>query len=410
MAFVGVVGCGGDDEPEDNNPTVPTANDVMEDGGGAVDAADVGETDPDVERPDTDVADVEPQDTSDDSGTDTGDLCGGETCGDDETCLEETCVPRDEAKCQQAEDLGELTMDNSISFSESFDSDVTDVLDAECTDMKDGSQEKVYTFDLPEQAMINYSVSIEGNWTSKVELRQGGCLKDNGETARCDGTSSGAVFGQAGSTWHLIVEADIGTPESFDVTLEAGEACSIGPPGDYACDSGNRYLCERVDGTPTEKKFDCPADCTGGECYGTTCSNPITINGTGGGGTYVGDLASYTPERNFANAGSSCKPDPDAQVDINSLGPDVIFEVMAEAGDEIVVDTSGDAHDNLVYITRSCDSDASNLSCETAWDSDSETAWSVPENGTYWVFIDKFSEEAGDPEGGTNMEYSVNVR
>ncbi len=412
IALVGLGACGGNGESKDNTTQPPPGgNDLMEDAGGGVDAADAGETAPDVEMPDPD---VEPADASEDGGMDTGDLCGGESCGDDETCLDDSCVPRDEAKCQQAEELGELNLGGALTIDESegFDSEVTDVLDNECTERKDGSSEKVYTFEVPEQAMINYTLSPEGdgNWTSTVDLRQGGCLEAVGEYGRCEGRDSGEVFGPAGSTWYLVVEGDIGDLQAFQLTLEATEACSTGPPGDSACDSGNRYLCERVDGTPTEKKFDCPADCTGGECYGTTCSNPITINGAGDGGSYVGDLAAYSPERNFANADSSCKPNPDAQVEINSPGPEVIFEVTAEADDEIVVDTSGDDHDNLVYITRSCDSDTSNLSCETAWDADGETTWTVPENGTYWVFIDKLNEEAGDPEGGTNMEYNVDVR
>ena len=85
--------------------------------------------------------------------------------------------------------------------------------------------------------------------------------------------------------------------------------------------------------------------------------------------------------------------------------------MTADDGDEIVVDSSADPHDNLVYITSMCDPDASGPTCYRTWDADEETGWAVPEAGTYWVVVDKYSLANGDPANDERMfQYEISVR
>ncbi len=387
---------------------------AVEDAGEMPDTTPPMDTDPD--NSETGTQDVDPM--SDGMDLDAGDGGDGMSCGDssceaDEVCNDEQeCVSRRQAKCDAAESVGTLSLGETLQIDDQFSEfggEETDVLDTACVDSEETTNELVYQFEIEETAQVSVDYDFMGQWTAGLEFRRGSCLDGEDEYGGCQTGPSPSFYAPGGSTWYLVVEHSAGTPGEFSIDLEAVETCSFGPPGESSCDQGDKYLCERIDGTPTETQFECADGCTDAECAGDSCDNPITVNGAGDGGTFSGDLAGYSADYNFANADESCKPEPDSTDRIDSSGQDVIFEVTAEEGDEISVDTTGDSYANLVYIADFCHAQDADMSCQEAWNDSLEEGgtWSVPSDGTYFVFIDRFNSEVQE---GEPFEYQVNVQ
>ena len=409
LLVLGAVGCGNDKDDDNNTVDPPPASD-------AADAGKMDTSETPADAADTAVDGTTPDGSGSDAGVDAGETdggsCGGIACGADEVCVEDTCVPKDRAKCDMATDLGALSVGKTKSFSVDFSVEHGDALETSCGGSQE-ADEKVYMFQAPsgKHAQVDVQTSFQsGNGDVNLEFRQGKCLLgqdgDLGEYGTCMDTDR-SVFTPQGSTWYLVVENDGGTDVTVDVELTPGAACSFGGYGDYGCKMDDRYLCEKVNDAPNEKKFACPTGCTGGRCVGDSCQNPIVIDGmSGNSGTAMsGDLAGFTGKVNFANGQDSCKV---GGIKPDSFGPEVYFKIEAKKGQTIEFDFSESSissqNDNLIYLTDSCNTKVGMMACRETWDQQEASSWTAPADGTYWLIVDKFSRAANP------FEYTVTLK
>lgn len=393
-----LAGCGSGKDEDDGSP--PSSG------------YDVSDTGTDTTAPtDTDTSDTGEDGRSGPPDIDTGtapqdadggdDLCGETTCGADELCVDDSCVDAAQAQCDAASDLGTLEhgSSNTLTASGSFDG-ARDGLETTCASTSD-APERIYTFEVAKSSQIEVSTDFQGSFDAKLEFRQGECeLGEDGleENEQCL-DSGRSFYAPAGSTWFLVVERDVGSGGSFDVDLTASPACSFGGLGSYGCKQGDRYLCERVNGSINEKQFSCASDCESGRCDGDSCGNPITITASSGG-VFRGDLAAYTPKWNFSN-NSTCKVNGTA---VDTGGAEVVFELPGlQKNDKVSIDTSGDAHDNYLYVTRSCASSVGQFTCVETADSEQFT-FTAPDPGDYYLIVDKGAVAPGP------FEYQVEIK
>jgi hypothetical protein len=403
-----MTGCGDGDDDGGGGGTVNVPTDQDTGGGGAADTA--GGEEPDTTEA-TDTGSVidtqmsgqgDGQDGPDGDATgdtsmssmDGGDAgedadgvvsCGGQVCGQGESCYMDQCVPNKQVKCNNAQDLGTLQLNKTTQISDSFAGYTEDFMKTQCAG-GDQNPEKVYKFTVATHSQIDFEASFSG-FDAKLEFRQDQCLGDPGEYGSCR-DSNGTFFAPAGTNFYLVVEQDVGVGGDFTIDLTAKPSCSFGAYGEYGCKMGNRYLCEKVNQQPKEKKFVCPAGCTGGECTGGSCSNPIVIQAQQGfSKTYSGSLEAYTSNMNFKNANMTCSVQTQKP---NSLGPEVIFKVQGvKQGQTIKVDTNADSNANLTYITNNCSGTVSGVTCAaTGQETASMTAQTA---GDYFIYIDKYT-------------------
>lgn len=328
----------------------------------------------------------------------TGRACIGMTCGAGERCLDGQCVSATTAACKGATELGSLQAGEPLRISGSFGAGADDVLETACAGTE-SAPEKVYTFDVPAASRVDVSTNIRGAWDAKLEFRKGDCTSGNDadDGGICMDTDR-SFFAPKKSTWFLIVEHDVGPPGDFTIDLKAKKSAVSQAVGTYGCEKGDRYLVEQFDGKVQKKRFDCPAGCSSGDCRGDTCSNPIVVDGQKGV-SYKGELAAFTPKLNFEEGNKTCVVD---GVQAVSLGSEVIFKVEdVEKGQTIDVDTTGDRHDNLVYFTNNCRTEPAEFAC--AGTGGNNASFEAPDDGDYWVVVDKFSNAAG------KFEYEISV-
>jgi hypothetical protein len=118
------------------------------------------------------------------------------------------------------------------------------------------------------------------------------------------------------------------------------------------------------------------------------------------GGTYRGDLAGYTPKWNFQN-NSTCKVN---GVAVDTAGAEVLFELPGlQKDDEVSFDLTGDAHDNYIYVTRSCTTSVDQFNCVETADGESFT-FTAPDAGDYYAIVDKGAASPGP------FEYLVEIK
>ena len=393
----GGMGGGGDDI---DDRVGDDANDMMGDAG----------------MPEGDVTATPPPDGDAGRGTlvDSG---GGGTpcnsrCADDEVCFTQgrmgECISEAEAKCLNAPDKGTISPGESITIQDSFSNYRDDKLQTSCAAGGDNANhpEKVYRFSVTENTQIDVSSAfgLSGNrFDAKLEFRQGGCSPAKlGPRGSCR-DSDGMFFAPKGSTFHLVVEADVGLGGDFKIDLTGQPACSFGDYGEYACKQGDRYLCERKNQQPNETKFACGGGCKNGSCLGDSCSNPVTIQaGSNVSKTFTGDLKSYSAEMNFADAGALCTVQ---GTKAETRGPEVIYKITGvQQGQTIKVDTTADSNANYTFIANNCKS-ASNISdiacAATGLD---EVEMQASSSGTYYIYIDK------GPPSANPFEYTISVQ
>ena len=326
--------------------------------------------------------------------------CGNTTCGPKETCVNDTkCMPANRVKCDNAKDLGTLQIGKTKTINGSFKKEPDDSLSTNCAQAQ--GPEKVYKFQAPTGSHAEIDVKIdEGNQTDvKLEFRQGKCLRSGdkiGEHGDCIDTDT-SVFVPKGETFYLVVENDAGMGGDFTIEMTPGKACSFGGFGDYGCKMGDRYLCERVSGMPKETKQACPAPgCNNAECVGSTCSDPIVVTKSNGnsGKAMKGNLDANTNRLNFGNGNMTCSHVNMSSMPVNSNGAEVYFKIEADKGDTISFTLGPSGNDTLAYLTNSCKSNPSQISCVETWDAQTGS-WTANKKGTYWLIVDRFSAVAG---------------
>lgn len=370
-------------------------------------------------NPDAGPTDVEPEDTRNTDadgasiGPDAGDAqsdtdeggdgtmppqdCEGVTCEDNEVCASGECKTAAQARCDNTDGEGQLTLGSQLNFSGSFPIQTGSVLSTQCASAEDG-QEMVFQFDVASDSQISATIDESNDLDTRVEFRRGGCSPgsegDSFDRQICTDTDN-SFFAPAGSSWYMIVENNTGGEGTFDVQLDAQESCSFGGVGTITCDQDSVAICEEdQSGDLSETFIDCPGQCTNGQCVGDSCTNPVTRSVSSGfSESFSGDLRGFTPQINLESE-NSCRVNGQQY---NASGPEIVFKLdNVQQGDTITVETSqsatGDVNSNVVYVSNNCPQSqtAEQFICAATWDEiDSTNSTTVGQTGTYYVIVDK---------------------
>jgi len=379
---------GGDGGGPATNPGYDTAADTGEDadGGTPVDGGVDGEIAEDSAGGDGGGRDTD----TGNSGTE----CGEVRCQPNEVCLQEECVSEAVAKCSTAPDRGVLGVGETLTITGTFDGEgATNALSTSCAG-RDMVPEKVYKFEVAESSRLDLSTDWPSGFDAKVEFRRGSCREASSEATTCRDRDD-PVWVEGGTEVSMVVENDSGGTGEFEIDLTASSA-PCRPRSTSCASSSSVELCRVQDGSPTPVELSCPTTCSSGSCAGTSCSNPIEVAESE---RFTGDLGAFDAPKNFKNA-SNCGVGSSSGAEPDSRGSEVIFSVEMEEGETLTVDTSNDDLDNLIFVTGSCESDVSEMSCLASADQDSSGAdklsgWTAPSPGTYFVFVDKWSFTQG---------------
>lgn len=384
--------CQGDDGGS-GGPTVPDDPDT-----GPTDVQSDAQTiDEDGSSVDPDAGDTQGDIGEEGDGTTPPQNCEGVTCNQGEVCASGECKTPAQARCDNPDAEGQLSLGSSLSFSGSFPLQTSSVLRTACATGEDG-QERVYRFEVGSDSQISTTIDESNDLDTRVEFRREGCAPGEDQNSFdqqiCTDTDN-SFFAPAGSTWYMVVENNTGNEGTFDVQLDAQESCSFGGVGTITCEQNSVAICEEdTSGNPVETFLDCPDQCANGQCVGDSCSNPITRSVSPGfSETFSGELTAFTPQINLEPE-NSCRINGEKY---NARGPEVVFKLDGvQQGDTITVETSqgatGDVNSNVVYVSNNCPQSQTpgQFICAATWDEiESTNSTTVGQTGTYYVIVDK---------------------
>ncbi len=404
LAF-GTVACGSDDpdnggggisgsNSSGNNNPAPDAGDADASDPGDADASDPGDV--------SDGGDDGGPDGSLDGGSDGGDAdedtgdvgsCLPGECSADEVCIEGACVTDTaELKCGRVESLGELALDSPVTATGSL-RDQSNVLTTSCGSPE--GEEAIFHFTVEETAQVYFDATWMGQYDGVIEFRTDSCETPGSAMDPCFDHESRSFRAEAGSDYYMVVELSNGRPHDFTVELEAREAgCVL---GEVTCTDQVLSRCN-TDGSTDD--YDCAGDCNGAQtsCRGDVCEEAIGVTASA---TYAGDNAAYESSYNFVS-NASCEIEGTA---VGTPGPEVVFALPGlTAGQQVIVDAqTGDNNNNAIFITSNCGR-IDELTCVAQDYINESLSWTVPADGTYYVFVDKSSG------AGSNFQYGIDIQ
>lgn len=380
---VTTVACG---DNNGNGDPIPTNNDDQDMGGPGEDAG------ADMAVPGEDLG-TDAADGGEDAGSADSDMgvapdmdedpCALVDCDPGEMCDEGVCKIAD--ACTAAIDLGTLAFGPPTSFEGSLILDGFDTVAATCGEPD--MPERVVTFTLSADALIEYDVTWLGQFDGVVELRSD--CPDAASVEACSDIESGQAVLEAG-TYFLVLEQRFGNAGSFEGTITATEAAC--QPGVDACVGDDLQRCPMPD-MPTT--LECAGGCANATCIGDSCADPIVVTASG---TFAGDGRAYTSAFNF-ESNAECRTADAAP--IPTPGYDLVFSLPGlEAGNIVSIDAmTNDANINAIFITSQCGDTAA---CEATYKVEAAD-WVVTADGDYFVIVDK-RQAAPTP-----FEFSIGV-
>jgi hypothetical protein len=374
VTLVGV-GCG----PEENSPgpnNVQPSSNGHTDTGDTTLTPDAGDAGGDSTGADAgDASDAEPGGDTEDDGGDAS-MCPSTPCYADQLCVNGSCVAvTAETKCGAAEDLGNLSLDATLTASGTF-VDGSDALKASCSEDPDLA-EKIFRFQVDQDSRIDYDTTWEGNFAAVVDFRTS--CTDATSALTCSDSDAAIGFVAAGTEVFLVVEIAQGLPGDFTVELSATEESC--PQGQRSCTSNELEICE---GGGASQTYGCAGTCaTADACGGDICPEAIEVTQSQ---TFKGDLQAYSSNFNFENA-TSCQTA--GGTPIPTPGADIIFALPnLTTSNTVTIDAeTNDSNLNRIFVLA--DPCAQPDQCTAVGGTDEIVDFTPPSDGTYYVVIDK---------------------
>lgn len=408
LLVIGLVGCGSDDDLDggnnisSNNSNSNNSNGTVLDGGtDATDATDAPVADADVDLQDTFEADSGGD--ADAGGTIDGDAevdssdaegeCPQVPCAQAETCQDGVCVADTaSAKCGAAEDLGQLALGDTLTIDDSL-RNASDLLTTTCGAAE--GEEAIFRFSVDETVQVHFSATWHGQFDGVVEFRKDSCEVPASANDPCFDHEQRSFRAEPGHDYYMIVEKSVGRAHDFTIELEVDEAGCV--PGTDECTSDTLTRCLS---NGNEENYECADECNAAatHCRGDTCEEAIVVTAPA---TFTGDTAGYHGAYEFYDI-TACEVDGSS---VNTPGQEVVFVLPnLNAGQAVTVDAAtNDSNSNAIFITGECGR-PDEISCLATTFVDEVLTWTVPADGTYYVFVDRVSSVA------STFQYSIDIQ
>lgn len=322
--------------------------------------------------------DVSPDAEPDATNNNTEEIrCDDVTCQAGEKCVRGDCVDANaKLACDEVQALG--TIDTSAPYTITGDTTgFVDTLSTTCGMAGDfNGAENAFSFQLDKDAIVTLDLTTTAavNWL--MEVRKSGCL-DGSDIAICN-TSENITFpAQAGQTYTLIVEPQVGFDKgAFSIEMSFVEAvCS--PPGSRVCVDGDLEECRAGTSIAT---LECSDGCMDSACLGDRCETAIEVTAST---SFSGEIIALHSNFNLADS-ATCGTN---GTGIESTGQDMVLKLTGLTEGQIVtVDASMDTMDDVIAVVKDC---TAALACERAVDLGDKLTWTVPTAGDWYVIVDK---------------------
>lgn len=320
-------------------------------------------------------------------GDEVDDPCAEVSCGIGEVCVEGTCIANADAgySCAEPFDLGVLNEEGT--FTKTVNpAGQPNTLNTSCS-VDDQSPQAVFRFTVETPTEVTFNTApTDPEIPIPVivrEVRVDSCISGAVET--CTNNNNRGFTAQPGKTYFLIMEANQGQDINFfDLEYTAAPAICA-PPGARTCSEGQIEVC--FGGTEV-LTHECAEGCSGDECAGNRCENALEVRSST---TFTGEFPAY--ENLFDTSNSpTCSTSGST---VSSPGRDLVFslpEMIAGQGLSVSLEGFNLA---VIGVMSTC---SETPECIAAESRTGELSWTVPQDGSYYLFVsarasvdDKFS-------------------
>ena len=265
--------------------------------------------------------------------------------------------------------------------------------------------ERVFEFQVDKPARLTATLRPKDNTAWVLETRRGACT--DAQTLFCSANVNAYTIAlEPGRTYYLVAEPQRqDAAGEFELDLKLTPLVCL-PVGGTTCAGADVALCEA--GGERQTTYTCGAPCSMNHCGADLCANAVTVSA----GTFrlSGQAKAYKNSLNFKDATRCVNPDtlilpefeepipqPGSPGNIDTPGQDVVFRLPGlRRGQKLTVDASndvGDQADSAIFVLNSCDV----MDCRVGLDiGDKLTQWSVPEDGDYFVVVDRVRSSDAD--------------
>ncbi|QDG51991.1 hypothetical protein FIV42_14960 [Persicimonas caeni] len=280
-----------------------------------------------------------------------------------------------------------------------YDVDMWDVTNTEsrtCLPKPGDAEEAFFKFELAANEVLDVEV-IPWAEADEVLLSLVSDCNDPSNTclAAADNLDSGMAeriiyqAGNAPETVYLIVESVIqwsapGTGETRGIRLlDVKMGPRVCNPLETVCASQTVMSYCNESGT-TWETWACDGICASGECVDATGETCIDAIDASGGGVFTGRIETFGIDHPLGDWRTNCTGSSD-------VGPDVVYEVEAYAGDVIRAELDADFWGSI-RIVDDCTDAVNNCVIGESNGNPREVTYRVPSNGTYYVIVSSFME------------------
>jgi hypothetical protein len=267
-------------------------------------------------------------------------------------CTPPSCEPAGTLAC------GDVVRGTNASGTAAFDA-------YPCSSWDESGPEVVYAFVADRADRLTVTLSgLEGDLD--VFVLSGSCAP---EACTGAGDVSKTFEVTAGETYYVVVDGFGGAVSPYTLSL--------------TCASDQPEIC----GNGEDDDLDTLTDCDDPDCADTalclglyTCENPLGFATPGSYGVDTTGMADGFE--------ASCQP---------NTGPEAVFELFAEPGTTVCLDTYGTPFDTVLSVRAACDPAAPELACNDDGPAtlQSRVEFTYPEAGSVFVILDGYGAAAG---------------